>query len=55
MLTATRIWVIGLKGSWFLIWDDLANPGIGLNLALKNALIPTLWAIHSEIIKIIII
>jgi len=27
-----RIWAIGLMGSWFCIWDDLANPKNGLNL-----------------------
>jgi hypothetical protein len=27
-----RIWAIGLMESWFCIWDDLANPKIGLNL-----------------------
>jgi len=27
-----RIWAIGLMGKWFCIWDDLANPKIGLNL-----------------------
>jgi len=26
------IWAIGLKEKWFCIWDDLANPKIGLNL-----------------------
>jgi len=27
-----RIWAIGLMEKWFCIWDDLANPKIGLNL-----------------------
>jgi hypothetical protein len=27
-----RIWATGLMGSWFYIWDDWANPKIGLNL-----------------------
>jgi hypothetical protein len=27
-----RIWAIGLMGSWFCIWKDLANLKIGLNL-----------------------
>jgi hypothetical protein len=27
-----RIWAIDLMESWFCIWDDLANPKIGLNL-----------------------
>jgi len=27
-----RIWALGLMESWFCIWDDLANPKIGLNL-----------------------
>jgi hypothetical protein len=30
--TLQRIWAIGLMESWFCIWDDLANPKIGLNL-----------------------
>ncbi|HFG0577264.1 hypothetical protein [Flavobacterium psychrophilum] len=25
-------WAFGLMESWFCIWDDLANPKIGLNL-----------------------
>ena len=27
-----RIWALGLMERWFCIWDDLANPKIGLNL-----------------------
>jgi len=27
-----RIWALGLMEIWFCIWDDLANPKIGLNL-----------------------
>ncbi|GAW89761.1 hypothetical protein NO004_520040 [Flavobacterium psychrophilum] len=27
-----KIGVLGLMESWFCIWDDLANPKIGLNL-----------------------
>jgi hypothetical protein len=27
-----RIWAFGLMGSWFCIWDDLANPKNRLNL-----------------------
>ena len=27
-----RIWALGLMKKWFCIWDDLANPKIGLNL-----------------------
>lgn len=27
-----RIWAIDLIESWCGIWDDLANPKIGLNL-----------------------
>jgi hypothetical protein len=27
-----RIWAIGLMGKWFRIWNNLANPKIGLNL-----------------------
>ncbi|MDR6846607.1 hypothetical protein [Flavobacterium granuli] len=30
--TLQRIWAIGLIGSWFCIWDDLANPNNGFNL-----------------------
>jgi hypothetical protein len=30
--TLQRIWAICLMESWFCIWDDLANPKIGLNL-----------------------
>ena len=27
-----RIWALGLMKSWSCIWDNLANPKIGLNL-----------------------
>ncbi|MFB9109519.1 hypothetical protein ACFFVK_13110, partial [Flavobacterium gyeonganense] len=27
-----RIWAFGLMEKWFCIWNDLANPRIGLNL-----------------------
>jgi hypothetical protein len=27
-----RIWAIVLMGSWFCVWNDLANPKNGLNL-----------------------
>jgi hypothetical protein len=27
-----EIWAIGLMEKWFCIWDDFANPKIGLNL-----------------------
>jgi hypothetical protein len=27
-----RIWALGLIEIWFCIWDDMANPRIGLNL-----------------------
>ncbi|WP_124019284.1 hypothetical protein [Flavobacterium sp. A45] len=27
-----RILAFGLMGKWSCIWDDLANPNIGLNL-----------------------
>ena len=27
-----EIWALGLMESWFCIWEDLANPKIGLNL-----------------------
>ena len=27
-----EIWALGLMEIWFCIWDDLANPKIGLNL-----------------------
>ncbi|PJJ07733.1 hypothetical protein CLU83_0933 [Flavobacterium sp. 1] len=30
--TLQAIWVLGLMERWFCIWDDLANPKIGLNL-----------------------
>ncbi|MFE3849453.1 hypothetical protein ACFX5D_15955, partial [Flavobacterium sp. LB3P45] len=30
------IWAIGQMAKWFCIWDDLANPKIGLNLVPKS-------------------
>jgi hypothetical protein len=30
--TLQAIWAFGLMERWFCIWDDLANPKIGLNL-----------------------
>jgi hypothetical protein len=37
-----RIWALGLMKRWFCIWDDLANPKIGLNIIINPMIIKTL-------------